>query len=242
VPEYAERARENDTFRRLDEQFHIVDKLTKAVNDNAGAAAGVGVDVARGVLTVVFKTLTVLVLTLYFLGSYPNIKRGAYRLIPRSRRARVGLIADEILSRVGGYVLGNLATSFIAGLFAFVFFMIADVPYPVALAMLVAIFDLIPLVGATIAAVVCTAVAFFVSVQTGIVSTVYFLIYQQLENFVVVPKVMKRTVDISPLATIVAALIGGTLLGVIGALLAIPVAAAIQLIGSEVVYPRQDAG
>ena len=242
VPEYAERARENDTFRRLDEQFQIVEKINKAVKENAGAAAGAGIGVARGILTVVFKTLTVLILTLYFLGSYPNIKRGAYRLIPRSRRARVGLIADEILSRVGGYVLGNLATSVVAGVCAFVFFMIADIPYPVALAMLVAIFDLIPLVGATIAAVVCTAVAFFVSVQVGIVSTVYFLIYQQVENFVVVPKVMKRTVDISPLATIVAALIGGTLLGVIGALLAIPVAAAIQLVGSEVVYPRQDAG
>ena len=242
VPEYAERARENKTFARLDDQFKIREKLTKAVNDSAGTAAGVGVDVARGVLTVVFKTLTVLVLTLYFLSSYPNIKRGAYRLIPRSRRARVGLIADEILSRVGGYVLGNLATSVVAGVCAFVFFVIAGIPYPVALAMLVAIFDLIPLVGATIAAVVCTAVAFFVSVQVGIVSTVYFLVYQQVENFVVVPKVMKRTVDISPLATIVAALIGGTLLGVVGALLAIPVAAAIQLIGSEVVYPRQDAG
>ncbi|HEV2891616.1 MAG TPA: AI-2E family transporter [Frankiaceae bacterium] len=242
VPEYAARARENKTFARLDKQFHIVEKITKSVNENAGAAAGSAVTVARGILTAVFKTVTVLILTLYFLASYPNIKRGAYRLIPRSRRARVGLIADEILARVGGYVLGNLATSFIAGFFAFVFFMIAGVPYPFALAMLVAIFDLIPLVGATIAAVVCTAVAFFVSVEVGIASTVYFLLYQQIENFVVVPKVMKRTVDISPLATIVAALIGGTLLGVIGALLAIPVAAAIQLVGSEVVYPRQDAG
>ncbi|HEX8002672.1 MAG TPA: AI-2E family transporter [Mycobacteriales bacterium] len=242
VPDYARRARENATFRDLDEQFHIVDKITKAVNENAGAAAGSALSVARGVLNVVFKTLTVLILTLYFLSSYPNIKRGAYRLIPRSRRARAGLIADEILSRVGGYVLGNLATSVVAGVCAFVFFILADVPYPVALAMLVAIFDLIPLVGATIAAVVCTAVAFFVSVQVGIISTVYFLLYQQVENFVVVPRVMKKTVDISPLATIVAALIGGTLLGVIGALLAIPVAAAIQLVGSEVVYPRQDAG
>lgn len=242
VPEYAKRARENDTFARLDKEFGIVDKITKSVNENAGAAAGSAVTIATGVLSVIFKTVTVLILTLYFLSSYPNIKRGAYRLIPRSRRARVGLIADEILARVGGYVLGNLATSVVAGVCALIFFLIVGVPYPVALAMLVAIFDLIPLVGATIAAVVCTAVAFFVSVQVGIFSTVYFLIYQQVENFVVVPKVMKRTVDISPVATIIAALIGGTLLGVVGALLAIPVAAAVQLIGSEVIYPRQDAG
>jgi len=126
-------------------------------------------------------------------------------------------------------VLGNLATSVVAGVASFTFFWIADIKYPLALAMLVAIFDLIPLVGATIAAVVCSAVAFFVSIGTGLFSVAFFLVYQQVENFVVVPKVMKRTVDISPLATIVAALIGGTLLGIIGALLAIPVAAAIQI-------------
>jgi predicted PurR-regulated permease PerM len=241
IPHYIERARENETFAKLDDQFHIKDKVTKAINENAGAAAGSALSVAKSVMSVIFKTLTILVLTLYFLGAYPRIKRGAYRLVPRSRRARVGLIADEILTRVGGYVLGNLATSVVAGVTSFVFFWIADVPYPVALAMLVAIFDLIPLVGATIAAVVCSMVAFFVSLQTGLFSVGFFLIYQQVENFVVVPKVMKRTVDISPLATIVAALVGGTLLGIIGALLAIPVAAAIQLVGTEVLYPRQDA-
>jgi predicted PurR-regulated permease PerM len=115
------------------------------------------------------------------------------------------------------------------------------VPYPIALAMLVAITDLIPLVGATIGAIVCTIVAFFASRTAGFVCLGYFVAYQQVENYVIVPKVMKRTVDVSPLATIVAALVGGTLLGIVGALLAIPVAAAIQLVGTEVVYPRQDA-
>ncbi len=242
IPDYVERLRENDTFRRLDDQYDITDKVKELVAEQSTAAAGAALTAATTLLGLVFKTLTVLVLTLYFLSAYPGIKRGAYRLVPRSRRARVGLIADEILTRVGGYVLGNLATSVIAGVCAAVFFVIADVPYPVALAMLVALLDLIPLVGATIAAVVCTAVAFFVSVPVGIASAIYFIVYQQVENYVLVPKVMKRTVDISPLATIVAALIGGSLLGILGALLAIPVAAAIQLIGTEVLYPRQDAG
>ena len=233
---------ENDTVRRLDDQYDITDNVKELVAEHSTAAAVAALTAATTLLGLVFKTLTVLVLTLYFLSAYPGIKRGAYRLVPRSRRARVGLIADEILTRVGGYVLGNLATSVIAGVCAAVFFVIADVPYPVALAMLVALLDLIPLVGATIAAVVCTAVAFFVSVPVGIASAIYFIVYQQVENYVLVPKVMKRTVDISPLATIVAALIGGSLLGILGALLAIPVAAAIQLIGTEVLYPRQDAG
>lgn len=241
LPKYSTQLRENPTFREWDDKYDITVKLEDWVEERGSAAAGAAVDVLTTALSIVFKTLTILILTLYFLGAYPRIKHGAYRMIPRSRRARAGLIADEILSRVGGYVLGNLATSFIAGVCALVFFLILDVPYPLALAMLVAILDLIPLVGATIAAVVCTAVAFFVSVPVGLASAGYFLVYQQVENYVLVPKVMKRTVDISPLATIIAALIGGALLGVLGALLAIPVAAAIQLIGTEVLYPRQDA-
>ncbi|HWL35866.1 MAG TPA: AI-2E family transporter [Frankiaceae bacterium] len=241
LPKYSTQLRENPTFREYDDKYDITVKLEDWVEERGSAAAGAAVNVLTTALGVIFKTLTILIITLYFLGAYPRIKHGAYRLIPRTRRARAGLIADEILSRVGGYVLGNLATSFIAGVCALVFFLILDVPYPLALAMLVAILDLIPLVGATIAAVVCTAVAFFVSVPVGLASAGYFLVYQQVENYVLVPKVMKRTVDISPLATIIAALIGGALLGVLGALLAIPVAAAIQLIGTEVLYPRQDA-
>jgi predicted PurR-regulated permease PerM len=241
LPDYVDRLRTNKQFADLDDKYHLKDKATELVQKNSGKAAGTAITVATGILTATFKLLTVLVLTLYFLGAYPAIKRGAYRMIPRSRRARAGLIADEILSRVGGYVLGNLATSVIAGVCALVFFLIAGVPYPVALAMLVAIADLVPLVGATIGAVVCTAVAFFVSVPVGLASIAYFVVYQQVENYVLVPKVMKRTVDISPVATIIAALIGGSLMGILGALLAIPVAAAIQLVGTEVLYPRQDA-
>lgn len=230
----------NELVQRLDKQFGLIAKAEAEVEKQASTAPALFAGLALGVVTAIIKTLTVLILTLYFIGSYDRIKRGALRLVPRSRRPRVGLLADEILARVGGYVLGNLATSLVAGVVSFIWFLALGVPYPLALAMLVAIFDLIPLVGATIASVVCTIVAFFVSVPVGVATLVFFVIYQQLENYVIVPRVMKKTVDVSPLATVLAALIGGTLLGVLGALLAVPTAAAISLIGSEVVHPRQD--
>lgn len=231
---------ENETFKRLDKQYQIQDKVTKAVQEQTTTAPTKVVGLAVGVLTVIGKTLTVLILTLYFIGSYDRIKRGALRLVPRSRRPRVGLLADEILARVGGYVLGNLATSVVAGVVSGIFLTSLKVPYSLALAMFVAIFDLIPLVGASIAAVVCTLIAFFVSMPVGIATLVFFIAYQQLENYILVPRVMKATVDVSPLATVLAALVGGSLLGVLGAVLAVPTAAAISLIGSEVLVPKQD--
>ncbi len=109
-----------------------------------------------------------------------------------------------------------------------------------ALALLVAILDLVPLVGATIAAVVCTLVAFFVSIPVGIVTGVYFVAYQQFENYMLQPRVMKKAVDVAPVVTIVAALLGAALLGIIGALIAVPLAAGIQLLMTEVFFPRQD--
>ncbi|HVF19597.1 MAG TPA: AI-2E family transporter [Mycobacteriales bacterium] len=244
LPEYATELRDNKQFRELDDKYDIVVKLQervdKAPEDGIGLVGG-AFGLVKGIFNVLFSIVTVLILTLYFLSSYPNIKRSAYRIVPRSRRPRVGLLADEILTRVGGYVLGNIATSLIAGVVAFIFLIIVGVPYPVALAMLVALLDLIPLIGASLAALICVAVALFVSVPVGLITAAFFLVYQQIENYVLIPKVMKRTVDVSPIATIIAVLIGGTLLGVVGALLAIPVAAAIQLIGNEVVLPRQDA-
>jgi predicted PurR-regulated permease PerM len=242
IPKEVAKLREsNSTFQRLDKQFHIEEKVKSVAQNQGSKAPGAVLGLAKGVLTVIAKTLTVLILTLYFLGSYNRIKSGGLRLVPRSRRPRVALLADEMLSRVGGYVLGNLATSLIAGVASGIWFVAWHIPYALALAMLVAIFDLIPLVGATIAAIVCTAVAFFGGVTVGIATGLFFLVYQQVENYVLVPKVMKRTVDVSPLATVLAALVGGTLLGVLGALLAVPTAAAISLIMREVVSPRQEA-
>ena len=245
LPEFISRLQQDNALvRELDERFDVVErfKAMLSMEQARGSAAFGGVlGVARGVFSAFASTLTVIVLALYFLASLPNLKRTSYRLVPRSRRARFSLLADEVLARIGDYLLGNVVTSLIAGVVAFVFFTIAGVPYPLPLAVFVALADLIPLVGATIGAVVSVLVAFLVSVPVGIATIVFSFVYQQFENFVLAPRVMKRTVDVTPITTIVAALIGATLLGIFGALLAVPVAASIQIIGRHVLLPRQEA-
>jgi predicted PurR-regulated permease PerM len=244
APEYLESLQDNQRIAELDERFELLDRAQEVLDEPEaigttvfGGVLGVG----RVVFSAFFSTLTVLILTLYFLSSLPSIKAHAYRLVPRSRRARVGLLSDEILGRVGGYVAGALTIGGIAGLSTFLLLTVLGVEYSVALAMLVAVTALVPLIGATIGATVVTLVALIGSVQAGIVCAVFFLLYQQVENYVLYPRIMKRSVDVSPAATVVAVLIGGSLLGVLGALLAIPIAAAVQLVLQEVVAPRQDA-
>lgn len=244
APGYLRDLQSNQRVAQLDQRFHFLDKARTYVEQPARLApsvAGGVLGVGKVVFSAFFSTLTVLILTLYFLSSLPAMKSHAYRMVPRSRRARVGLLSDEILTRVGGYVAGALAIAACAGVSTFVLLLVTGVPYPVALALVVAITDLIPLVGATIGAAIVTLIAFFVSVQVGLIAAVFYLIYQQVENYVLYPRIMKRSVDVSPAATVVAVLIGGSLLGVLGALLAIPIAAALQLVLAEVVAPRQDA-
>lgn len=246
LPTYIEQIEEENNFaKQLNARFGITNKLQDFAGGGGGGVPQPDTAEVVGVAKVAFGAVaslfTVIVLSLYFLAAFPQMKRTAYRMVPRSRRARFSLLADEVLARVGSYLLGNLATSFIAGLIAFVFLRLFGVPYPLPLAMGVAILDMIPLIGATIAAIVSTAVAFSVSSAVGISSIVYFTLYQQFENFFLVPRVMKRAVDVSPVATVVAVLVGASLLGVFGAILAVPVAASIQMIGRQILLPRQEA-
>lgn len=244
APKYLQDLQKNNsTVRHLDQRYHFIAEVKKRVSEGPtlglkalGGVFGLG----KAIIGFAFSMVTVIILTAYFLANLPAMKRLAYRLVPRTRRARVGLITDEILARVGGYVLGNLATSLVAGVTTFVFLEIAGVPYATALAMFVAITDLIPLVGATIGAIAVTLVALFQSWPIAALTFAYYVAYQQFENYVLQPRVMKRAVDVAPVVTIVAALLGAAILGMLGALLAIPVAAAVQLILTEVVYPRQD--
>ena len=136
---------------------------------------------------------------------------------------------------------GAAVVALIAGTATLVWVSALGIPYPLALALIVALTDIIPLIGATIGAIIVTTVAFFVSVPVGIATAIFFILYQQAENYVIYPRVMSRSVDINPAAAIVGALVGGTLLGFVGALLAVPATAAIQLILREVLVPRQDA-
>lgn len=244
APDYVAQLQDNERIASLDARFGLLDRLERLLDDpeRIGVSAAGGVlGVGKVVFGFFFSALTVLIVTLYFLANLPAIKAQAYRLVPRSRRARVGLLTDEILSRVGGYVAGAVSIASLAALSTFLLLRVLGVDYAVALAMLVFLTGLIPLIGATIGAVFVTTVALFSSVQAGVICAVFFLIYQQVENYLLYPRIMQRSVDVSPAATVVAVLVGGSLLGVLGALLAIPIAAALQLVINEVVTPRQDS-
>lgn len=243
APDYLRQLQDNDRIASLDERFGLLERAERMLDDpeRIGITAAGGVlGVGKVVFGAFFSTLTVLIVTLYFLANLPAIKAHAYRLVPRSRRARVGLLTDEILSRVGGYVAGAVAIASLSGLSTFLLLRALGVDYAVALAMLVFLTGLIPLIGATIGAVFVTSVALFTSVQAGIICAVFYLVYQQVENYFLYPRIMQASVDVSPAATVVAVLVGGSLLGVLGALLAIPIAAALQLVINEVLAPRQD--
>jgi predicted PurR-regulated permease PerM len=241
VPGYITELSNNPTLRQLDADYGILSQLRSFVTNTLGPSLASGImGAGLVVLNGVFTTVTLLVLMLYFLGSLHTIKVYLIKLVPASRRSRTSAMSEQILSGIGGYVAGNVLISVIAGLLTWIFLSIMGVQYALALALVVALTDLIPLVGATIGAVLVSGVALLQSVPAGIACAIFFLIYQQVENYLIYPRVMKRSVDVTPAVTVIAALFGGALLGIVGALLAIPVAAAISLIIREVVLPRQD--
>ncbi|MFD0688402.1 AI-2E family transporter [Actinomadura fibrosa] len=243
IPDFVTQLQHNQRLAEWDKRYGLLDRAQAAVNSKGfqssltDTATGIGKVAINGI----FQTITILILTLYFLSSLPQIKTFFYQLAPRSRRARVALLGDEILDRIGGYVAGQFTIAFIAGVSSYIFLEIMGVKYALALALIVAVTDLIPLIGATIGAVIVCLVSFLTGTITEtVICVIFYVVYQQVENYFVYPRVMKRTVDVQPAVTVVAALIGAALLGVVGALLAIPTAAAIALIIREVVMPRQE--
>jgi predicted PurR-regulated permease PerM len=242
LPDVIDELRRNRQVERLNEQYGILDRAAGVLGSSALATSVFGgvLGIGKFVLGGLFSLFTVLILTLYFLSSLPHIKRHAYLLVPRTRRERVSLLNDEILVRIGGYVHGALTIASIAGISTFVFLEIIQLPYALPLTLVVAVTALVPMVGATIGAVVVSLVALIESPYKALACMVFFIVYQQVENYVIYPRVMKRWVDVPPAMTVIAALVGGTMLGVIGALMAIPIAAAVLLVVREVLVPRQD--
>jgi predicted PurR-regulated permease PerM len=230
----------NSQLGKLNARYHIQQRLTKLVTSRGGSLAGGVLGAGALVLGAASAVLTVLVLSIYFLAGLPRIKLFAYQLVPHSRRPRVILIGDEILAKVGGYVLGNVITSVIAGLGTFFWLLAFGVPYPVLLAMLVALLDLIPVIGSTIGGAVVSLVALTVSWPVAIATLAFYIGYRLAEDYLLVPRIMGRTVQVPAIVSLVAVLIGGVLLGIIGALVAIPVAAAIHLLLREVTIRRLD--
>jgi len=244
LPGWFDRLQKNDQIRRFDDKYDITTKVEDYVKQGTWAQKLFGgvVGVGLAILGILLNAFVVIVLTLYFLASLPSMKLAAYSLAPASRRERVSLLGDRILRNVGGYVSGAFVVATCAGISTLVFLFVVGLgQYAVALAMVVALLDVIPMIGATIGAVIVCAIAFATDIRTGIVSVIFYIAYQQLENYVIYPKVMSRSVEIPGALTVIAALIGGTLLGVVGALLAIPTAASILLLIREVFLPRQEA-
>lgn len=243
APDWFTRLQHNRMIQQLDRRYDVVAKIQHVVTAPKfgqsvfGGVVGVGV----AVLGAVANTFVVIVLTLYFLASLPSVKRTMYRLAPSSKRPRVADLSDRILSNVGSYVSGAFIVAMCAGIASLVFlFSVGLGQYAVALAAVVTVLDVIPMIGATIGAVIVTAIAFATDPKIGLICIVFYVIYQQLENYVIYPRVMARSVDIPGSVIVIAALVGASLLGVIGALLAIPTAAAILLLVREVFLPRQE--
>jgi predicted PurR-regulated permease PerM len=243
APGYVDQLLANDRVADLDERFRLLEQVKSALQspDLAGNVFGGVIGVGKVVFSLVFSAITVLTLTLYFMSSLPSMKAAAYKAVPASRRAVVEPIADDILAKIGGYVAGALTIAACAGAVSFLVLLVTGVPYPLALALVVMVTDVIPVIGATLGAIVVSAVAFTEDVRTGVIVAAFYLVYQQVENYVIAPRVMQRSVSVSPAITIVAVLIGASLMGIVGALLAIPTAAAVQLVMQEVVIPHQDS-
>ncbi|MCS5713872.1 AI-2E family transporter [Herbiconiux sp. CPCC 205716] len=200
-----------------------------------GGVLKVGTAVANGIS----GGILVVVLTLFFLGSLDAVKNSFYVLVPMSTRASVVDITDQIVVSIGRYVSGQVLLAGTNGLFGFVAMVLAGVPYAGALAVVAFLLALIPLVGTVISAVLVTFVALTVSPATALVIGIYFLVYMQVEAYVLSPRVMNKAVDVPGILVVIGALVGGTLLGILGALIAVPVVASVLIVVKQVVVPRQ---
>ncbi|MGH2763821.1 MAG: AI-2E family transporter, partial [Thermoleophilaceae bacterium] len=246
VPQYArdvtEFVRDNERLRNLNEDYEITRRLEEEaakLPDRLGGAAGALSDVGFGIVSSTFALITILVLTAFMLGSGRRWSEAAIAMRPPEQRDRLRRSLDHMARAVGGYVAGALTIALIAGIATYVVLLILGVPFRAPLAVVAGLFSLIPLVGATIAAVLIGIVTLFENFPTATIAwAVWAIVYQQFENSLIQPQIQKRTVNVHPFVTIVAVLFGSTLLGVLGALVAIPVAASVQILLREYVDPR----
>ncbi|NCX36854.1 MAG: AI-2E family transporter, partial [Actinobacteria bacterium] len=246
APQLLDSLRNNATINQLNNDYGFIDSLEKKfeewISDGkivSGAFGGV-LGVGRTVLSGAFSALTVLVLTLYFLTSLPSVTKIFYRLAPASRRARISSIGDAIISRVGSFVGSQVLIAAFAALFVFALALALKLPYAAALAMVILFVALIPLIGHFIGGSIVILVALTQSPSKALLALILYTAYVQIENFIITPRIMKRALAIPGLVTIVAALLGTSLLGLVGGVLAVPIAAAILLIMDEVVFKKTD--
>ena len=233
----------------------IIANLAKAAEDFDPTAIGGGVvAVGASIATAVTGTIIVLILTLYFVASLTSIKRGLYQLVPASKRPTFIDLAEQVSTSVGRYVIGQGSLALANGILSFLVLTFVlplignifgieslDIRYSALLAFIAFLGSLIPLVGTLTASVIITLlVALFNGFPAVLVVGIYYLIYMQVEAYVLNPRIMSSAVKVPGAIVVIAALAGGTLLGILGALIAIPVAAAILLVFRQVIVPRQN--
>jgi predicted PurR-regulated permease PerM len=230
-------------FRALSDRFHLTSRVQGLLADLPGQLGSGLLGFTRRLFGAMFSTLTVVVLTIYFMLDLPRLRRGVLRLFPHAHRARFGRIADVMVDKVGAYMIGNLLISLAAGLATFALLEGLGVPFAVPLAFVVALCDLIPMIGATLGAVAGVLATLLTTElwPTTVIVAIFFVAYQQLENYVIAPRILRHTVSLSAAAVLLAGLIGGTILGLVGALMAIPVAAGLKVVLSEQLHARDAA-
>jgi predicted PurR-regulated permease PerM len=243
APQYVEKLRKSPTFRRYDNRYKITAKLSREVSAlpaKLGSAASTLSSITVGVFSAIVQLITVLTIAFFLLLDGRRLLGWCFDQLPSARAERSRTLAERIYRAIGGYVAGNLAISVIAGSVSFLTLVVLDVPFALPLAVLMAFFDLIPLVGATIGALIVGVVTLFNGFPTStIVWAIVQIAYQQVESSVISPVVYRRTVQVNGLVTIVAVLVGGRLLGVLGALVAIPIAGALQIVAVELWQVRR---
>ena len=245
VPGYVEDLTQGrGPFGFLEREYQITEKVRDAISEGGAARvfgySGTAIAVTKGIITAVVAVISITFLTFFMLLEGPSWMERFYALLPETSQPRWRQIGRDIYRTVGGYVAGNLLISIIAGVASALVLLIMGVPFAFALGLLVAILDLIPLAGATLATIIVSAVAFIDSITAGIVVLAFFLVYQQVENHILFPVVYSRTVQLSPLAVLIAVLVGAELAGILGALAAIPVAGAIQVLLLEWLRSRRE--
>jgi predicted PurR-regulated permease PerM len=236
----------NAFINDLNVKYGVIDslqtKVDSIIKDGQFAITAFGgvIGVGKAVVSGLVSTITILILTLYFLASLPQVVEIGLKFVPASRRSRVSKLVNAIISRVGSFVGGQAIIAALAAIFILIMGLIIGMPYAGPLAVIVLVCGFIPLVGHFIGMTIVTLVSLTASLSIAAIALTSYIIYVQIENYVITPRIMKRSLSIPGLVTIIAALLGTSLLGLIGGLLAVPIAAAILLILDEVVFPRAD--
>jgi predicted PurR-regulated permease PerM len=243
IPGYIEDLKDEPGFQQLADNTDAVDKAQNVASDAAkaipkGASALLGI--TGSLVGSILSVVTLAFLTLFLLIGLPDFKRAGLRMLPPGQAERVGRVLDDVTHTISYSLLGNLAISLIAGTVVGVTAAIIGAPFPVVLAVIVGLFDLIPQIGSLIAAVIVVSITLAgAGLGPAVILAVVILVYQQVENYVIQPVVYRRAIELSGFATIAVVMVGGALMGVIGAILAVPVAGSLKVIFREVMASRR---